>query len=88
MPFAILYRPELKEYNFGPGHPFRGDRYEIFPNFLREKLPEDDNYRVVQADPATDDDLRLICGKEYIDFTRDFYRAANLGQNPPGRFSR
>ncbi len=31
MTVAILYRDELKEYDFGPGHPFRGDRYELFP---------------------------------------------------------
>ena len=39
MTLAILYREELKEYDFGPGHPFRGDRYEIFPPFLKERLP-------------------------------------------------
>ncbi len=88
MAFAILYRPELKEYNFGPGHPFRGERYETFPRFLRENLPEDDNYRVLRAEAASDDDLRLICREEYIDFTREYYRAANLGLNYPGRFGR
>ena len=54
MPLAILYRPELREYDFGPGHPFRGDRYQIFPQFLREHLPEDDNYHFLQAEPATE----------------------------------
>ncbi len=88
MTFAILHRPELSEYHFGPGHPFRGDRYEVFPKFLRENLPGDDNYRVLPAEPATDDDLLLICQKEYIEFTREFYRAANLGLSSPGSFSR
>lgn len=88
MAFAILYRPELREYNFGPGHPFQGDRFEIFPRFLRENLPEDDNYRILPAEPATDDDLLLICRKEYIDFTKEFYRAANLGLSSPEPFSR
>ena len=27
MTLAILYRDELSDYDFGPGHPFRGDRY-------------------------------------------------------------
>ena len=36
---TILYREELKEYDFGPGHPFRGDRYEIFPRFLKDQNP-------------------------------------------------
>jgi len=88
MAFAILYCQELKEYNFGPGHPFRGDRYQIFPKFLSENLVEDDNYRILKAEPATDEDLLLICQKEYIDFTKGYYRAANLGLSYPGQFYR
>lgn len=88
MALAILYRQELSEYDFGPGHPFRGDRYGIFPQFLPEHLAEDDNYRILQAEPATDDDLLLICQSEYIRFTKEFYRAANLGLSVPGQFFR
>jgi len=88
MVFAILHRQELKEYDFGPGHPFRGGRYQIFPQFLRENLAEDDNYRILKAEGATDEDLLLICQKEYIDFTKDYYKAANLGLSYPGQFSR
>jgi acetoin utilization protein AcuC len=79
MPLAILYRPELKEYDFGPGHPFRGDRYAVFPRFLQENLAEDDNYLILPAEPATEEDLLLICQKDYIDFTREYFKAANLG---------
>lgn len=88
MPIGIMYRPELKEYDFGAGHPFRGDRYELFPGFLRERLAEENNYRFVAAEPATEDDLLLICSKEYIDFTRQYYRAANLGLALPENFHR
>ena len=87
MAIAILYREELKEYDFGPGHPFRGDRYEIFPAFLKENLAQDDNYRILEADQATDEDLLLICNRDYIDFTRDYFKAANLGLSYPGSFS-
>lgn len=87
MTFAILYRQELQEYDFGPGHPFRGDRYQIFPQFLRDNLPEDDNYRILKAEWATDEDLLLICQKEYIDFTKGYYRAASSGLSYPGPFS-
>ncbi|MFC1940313.1 histone deacetylase family protein [Chloroflexota bacterium] len=86
MALAILYRQELKEYDFGPGHPFRGDRYRIFPRFLQEKLPEDNNYRIIKAEPATDEDLLLICQKNYIDFTREYYRAASARLSYPGQF--
>jgi acetoin utilization protein AcuC len=87
MAIAILHREELKEYDFGPGHPFRGDRYEIFPEFLRENLPEDDNYRILKAGPAVEVDLLLICNKDYIDFTRDYFKAANLGLSQSGSSS-
>jgi acetoin utilization protein AcuC len=86
MTIAILYREELKEYDFGPGHPFRGDRYEIFPPFLRARLPENDHYKILAAPWATDEDLLLICQQEYIEVTRNFYKAANLGLDCPGRF--
>jgi len=85
---GILYREELREYDFGPGHPFRGDRYETFLQFLQENLAEDDNYQILKSDPATDDDLFLICQKGYVDFTKEYYRAANLGLRHGGQFSR
>jgi acetoin utilization protein AcuC len=88
MSIAILYREELKEYDFGPGHPFQGERYQLFPQFLRENLAEDDNYRILKSDWASDEDLLLICKKDYIDFTRDFYRALNLGLDYSVQFSR
>ncbi len=88
MAVAILYREELKEYDFGPGHPFRGDRYEIFPKFLRENLPENDNYRFLKAEWANDEDLLLICQRDYIDFTRDYFKARSLNISHHGRFYR
>jgi len=86
MAIAILYREELKEYDFGPGHPFRSDRYEMFPKFLRENLPEDDNYRVLKADWATDEDLLLICKKEYIDFVKNYYKSCRLDLSLPSSY--
>jgi len=88
MPIGILYRDELKEYDFGPGHPFRGDRYQLFLAFLREHVAEDDNYRLLAAEPAGDEDLLLICRRDYIGFNEDFYRAANLGAEDLGEFFR
>jgi len=76
---AILYREELREYDFGPGHPFRGDRYEIFPTFLKERVPEDDNYHFIKAPHATEEDLLLICSQAYIDFTHSYFKAAHAG---------
>jgi acetoin utilization protein AcuC len=84
MTIAVLYREELKEYDFGPGHSFRGDRYLEFRRFLKERLPEDHYYRIVEADWAGDEDLLFICESEYIAFTREYYKAANLGLDHSG----
>lgn len=87
MTIGILYQEGLREYDFGEGHPFRGVRYELFYKFLRDHLPEDNNYRILKANPATDADLTLICHKNYIEFTRGYYDAASYGISYPGRFA-
>ncbi len=87
MAIAILYREELKEYDFGPAHPFRGDRYEAFIHLLKDSLTEDDIYRIIESDWATAKDLLRICDSDYIDFTTEFYKAANLGLDYGGPFS-
>ena len=87
MAIGILYQEGLKEYDFGPGHPFQGDRYEAFFRFMKDRLAMDDEYQILQAAPATDDDLLLICSKDYIDFTREYYNASNQGLLYPGPFS-
>jgi acetoin utilization protein AcuC len=83
---GILYQEGLKEYDFGPGHPFRGVRAELFIRFLRQNIAEDDNYRILRAEPASEEDLLLICQKDYIEFTREYFKAANQGIYYPGRF--
>lgn len=86
MAIGVLYQDGLKEYDFGPGHPFRGTRVEVFIEFLRQNIAEDNNYRILEAAPATDDDLLLICQKDYIEFTKEYFKAANLGLTYAGRF--
>lgn len=87
MKTAILYGEELKEYDFGPGHPFRGDRYQMFPWFLKEKIKKE-KYQFLKAQSATDEDLLLICKPEYIEFTKEYYsKAAKFGSYYDKRFS-
>ena len=87
MPVGILCSEELREYDFGPGHPFRGDRYDIFPDFLRQFMPPAE-YRLMRAPPADREDLLLICDDAYIDFTAEYFEAARLGLSFPGPFYR
>ena len=79
MAIAILYSDELREYDFGPGHPFRGDRYELFISFLKQHVPEKGNYCLIKAEPAADADLLQICSQDYVNFSRDYFRAAHSG---------
>ena len=88
MTLPIIYREELREYDFGPGHPFRGDRYDSFPRYLGQKLVEGEDYRFVKAEPASDDDLRLICHQDYIEFCRNYYRSAHFGLDYAGDVTR
>jgi acetoin utilization protein AcuC len=76
---AVMYHEGLQEYDFGPGHPLQGNRFRIFPEFLKKTLPEDGNYRFFPGEAVGDEDLRLICTQEYIDFTREYFRAAHAG---------
>ena len=87
METSVLYSEDLKEYDFGLGHPFRGDRYVNFYNFLCKNLKEGKDYSLLKAEPASDKDLQKICHKNYIEFTRGYYESANLGIPYPGRFT-
>ena len=87
MTIAIIYEAGMTEYDFGPGHPFRGDRYEVFRPFLKKHLREGDDFKMVPAQGATAEDLRLICQPEYIDFVTAYYAAAHAGKTLPGNFA-
>jgi acetoin utilization protein AcuC len=79
LPVAILYRDELKEYDFGSGHPFRGDRYGIFMEYLKSQLFGDKYYNILAAEPATLDVLLTICDLDYISFSQEYFHAAAAG---------
>jgi acetoin utilization protein AcuC len=79
MTVAMLYREDLKEYDFGSGHPFHGDRYGSFMKLLKKKLAPDDCYEILEAKPATESDLLKICDEDYVHFCREYYHAAHAG---------
>ncbi|NQE06229.1 hypothetical protein C5S32_10205 [ANME-1 cluster archaeon GoMg1] len=89
MPLAILYREELKEYDFGAGHPFRGARYEKFYRFLKENLSDEfylfhsaDN-RPIGRPGKLEEAARLIVGqaKRAVDLVEggEFEKASSIG---------
>jgi len=80
---AWVYNPEIKNYSFGKGHPFTGERFEIFLKFLKEKLPNFNDYFVeVKPRPANEGDLRLFHSQEYI----EAMKKASKGQVLPNIF--
>ncbi|HEY93366.1 MAG TPA: histone deacetylase family protein [Dehalococcoidia bacterium] len=85
---AIIFSDGLSEYDFGEGHPFRGNRYDIFKKFFREFFHTEGRYDLLETEPATDQELLKICSKEYIDFTRNFFNTAGSSVRLTGNFSR
>ena len=47
---AILYSAEMQKYDFGPGHPFRGDRHASFMQLLAQ-TPETGPVRSFTTNP-------------------------------------
>lgn len=82
--FAILFRKEVNEYDFGEGHPLHQRRGEDFLVFLKKYLKV--NFPIIKAKKATLKDLLLICEREYIEFTQKYFEAKNRGEDFNGNF--
>jgi len=78
MKLGIVYSNELKNYDFGPGHPFRGDRFESFMAYFEEMFGKSGKFEVVMNDElASDEDLSLWHEKDYI----QAMRSASAGES-------
>jgi acetoin utilization protein AcuC len=64
---AIVYQESIKNYDFGRGHPFTGER---FPNFIRllndSGLISQPNVSIVESKPVDNSILGLIHPESYI----------------------
>jgi len=57
---AIVYSEGISRYDFGPGHPFRGERFGRFMRaFLEAGLGDDPRFEILGAEPAGEEDLLL-----------------------------
>ena len=65
MTIAIVYSDDMKTYDFGPGHPFRGDRYANFMRLFRKQAA---NFEIIEPRYASDDELLLVHDRIYVDF--------------------
>jgi acetoin utilization protein AcuC len=64
---ALLYHKELEKYSFGEGHPFGGDRFREFFNFFESRFaPFKDKFKIIEPEPAKNENLELVHSKDYI----------------------
>jgi acetoin utilization protein AcuC len=64
---GIVYSEQLKNYDFGLGHPFRGDRFRRFMSYFDATLSKSDRFEVfMNEEAAGDEDLELWHTKDYI----------------------
>jgi acetoin utilization protein AcuC len=61
---AILYSEKMREYDLG--HVLTGERYERFIRLFREKFGDNPGFEIVEADYATEAELKLVHSEEYI----------------------
>lgn len=68
MKVGITYHEKFRQYDLGPGHPFRGDRFVNVIQFFQEqglvRLP---NVTVLEPKPAAKQDLLRVHDKSYVD---------------------
>jgi acetoin utilization protein AcuC len=84
---AILFNEELRGYDFGEGHPYRGDRYDGFIHLFNEKLRDNPIFTLIEPMYATDEDLLLVHDREYVDFVQAASRGIWLPGIPTSRFA-
>jgi acetoin utilization protein AcuC len=66
-PISVVYHEGISGYDFGPGHPFRSDRFMKFMDLLEAHgLLDDPRVSVARPEPADDELLELIHPEAYI----------------------
>jgi acetoin utilization protein AcuC len=70
---GISFQEKYRQYDFGPGHPFRGDRFDNTLNLFKEQgLMDLPNVTILEPEIAKLEDLRRVHNKSYIDLIFDF----------------
>jgi len=78
MKITVLYNPELKNYDFGPGHSFRSDRFASFLKLYHETLAGDPHFQLVNHNElASDEELGLWHTQDYINMMKAASQAVN-----------
>ena len=60
-PVSVVYHERVSGYDFGPGHPFRGDRFSKFIDLLAvHGLLDDQRLKLCEPKRADDELLGMI----------------------------
>ncbi|MFP3951723.1 MAG: histone deacetylase family protein [Candidatus Bathyarchaeia archaeon] len=75
----------MRKYDFGQGHPFRGDRFPKYISLLKEKgIISREGVNLVKPKPARNDDLLLVHSKEYVERVMELAsRGGQLSMDTP-----
>lgn len=69
---AIVYHQAISDYDFGPGHPFRGERFPRYMRLLRERgILDLQGVELHEPEAAEDRDLLLVHTESYIRMVED-----------------
>jgi len=66
MKTALIYSEKIKKYDFGEGHPFRGDRFQVFMNFFKENFPQE-KFKIIEPEEVTNEEILLVHDKKYME---------------------
>jgi len=67
---AFIYHDEYLKYQFGTTHPFKPIREKYTLDILRELGVFNEEAKIYEPEPATDDDLALVHTRDYIDYVK------------------
>ncbi len=68
MKVGIAYHEKYRQYDLGPGHPFRGDRFDnVIKLFDEEGLLRHPSVALLKPEPVTKQELLRVHSEEYVD---------------------
>lgn len=67
---ALVYAEGYLKYHFGPFHPFQPERERKTVEKLKELGVLEGYARLVEPEPAREEDLLMVHSKEYVDFVK------------------
>jgi acetoin utilization protein AcuC len=66
MDMTVIYSDELKNYDFGEGHPFRSDRFNSFLKLYKENINRKNFELLKNSELACDEELKYWHTEDYI----------------------